>query len=104
MLKLTKRVIAPLAAVIGLTGVAFEAQATSAFARQMEMNCMGCHNQQIPMLNSFGRAFKLSSYTMTSGTLMPARVSDLSTTRVLPLTLRATYAPASVSPAVPPFL
>ena len=67
MLNLTKKVIAPLAAVIGLTGMAFEAQATPAFARQMDMNCMSCHNQSVPMLNSFGRAFKLSGYTMTSG-------------------------------------
>ena len=67
MLKLTKKVIAPLAAVVGLTGMAFEAQATPAFARQMDMNCMSCHNQSVPMLNSFGRAFKLSGYTMTSG-------------------------------------
>jgi len=62
-----KRLIAPLAAVIGLSAVALEAQATPAFARQMDMNCMGCHNQSIPMLNSFGRQFKLSGYTMTSG-------------------------------------
>ncbi|MEN8171073.1 MAG: hypothetical protein ABFS08_12695 [Pseudomonadota bacterium] len=62
-----KKLIAPLAALVGLTAVAFEAQATPAFARQMEMNCFGCHNQSVPMLNSFGRQFKLSGYTMTSG-------------------------------------
>ncbi len=67
MLKLTKKVIAPLAALVGLSGMAFEAQATPAFARQMDMNCMACHNQSVPMLNSFGRQFKLSGYTMTSG-------------------------------------
>ena len=67
MLTITKKLIAPLVALVGLTAVAFEAQATPAFARQMEMNCMGCHNQQVPMLNSFGRQFKLSGYTMTSG-------------------------------------
>ncbi len=58
---------APLAAVLGLSLLATEAQATPAFARQMDMNCMSCHNQSIPMLNSFGRQFKLSGYTMTSG-------------------------------------
>lgn len=80
MLKLTKRVIAPLAAVIGLTGVAFEAQATPAFARQMDMNCMSCHNQSVPMLNSFGRAFKLSGYTMTSGNKSMITGGDLGLT------------------------
>jgi len=67
MLNLTKKLIAPLAAVVGLTGMAFEVQATPAFARQMDMNCFSCHNQSVPMLNSFGRQFKLSGYTMTSG-------------------------------------
>ncbi len=66
-LKTTKALLAPLAAILGLTALATEVQATPAFARQMEMNCMSCHSQHIPMLNSFGRSFKLSGYTMTSG-------------------------------------
>ena len=43
------------------------AEATPAFARQMDMDCMSCHYQNIPKLNSFGREFKLSGFTMTSG-------------------------------------
>ncbi len=43
------------------------AQATPAFARQMNMNCMGCHNQNVPLLNSFGRQFKQTAFTMTAG-------------------------------------
>ena len=42
-------------------------EATPAFARQMDTNCMACHNQNIPKLNSFGREFKLSGFTMTGG-------------------------------------
>ena len=43
------------------------AEATPAFARQMDADCMACHYQNIPKLNSFGREFKLSGLTMTSG-------------------------------------
>ena len=43
------------------------AQATPAFARQMGMDCMSCHYQNIPKLNSFGREFKMSGFTMTGG-------------------------------------
>lgn len=43
------------------------AEATPAFARQMDMDCMSCHFQNIPKLNSFGRDFKMSGFTMTSG-------------------------------------
>lgn len=87
MLTITKKLIAPLAAVVGLTAVAFEAQATPAFARQMEMNCFACHNQSIPMLNSFGRQFKLSGYTMTSGNKSMITGGDLGTS--VPLALNA---------------
>ncbi len=57
------------AAAVMLTGLGLSqsASATPAFARQMSMNCLSCHNQSIPMLNSFGRQFKLSGYTMVSG-------------------------------------
>lgn len=43
------------------------AEATPAFARQMDMECMSCHFQNIPKLSSFGREFKMSGFTMTSG-------------------------------------
>ncbi len=87
MLKLTRKMIAPLAAVVGLSAVAFEAQATPAFARQMDMNCMGCHNQSLPMLNSFGRSFKLSGYTMTGGNKSMITGGDLGTS--VPLAINA---------------
>lgn len=46
---------------------AASAEATPGFARQMNMDCMSCHSQQLPMLNSFGRQFKLSSFSMVAG-------------------------------------
>lgn len=55
------------AALMGLALTAPEAQATPAFARQMEMNCMSCHTQALTTLNSFGRQFKLSGFSMTAG-------------------------------------
>lgn len=60
----TKRI----SAVLGLSLMcATAAEATPAFARQMDMACMSCHSQNIPKLNSFGRDFKMSGFTMTSG-------------------------------------
>lgn len=57
-----------ISAVIGLSLMcATVAEATPAFARQMDMACMSCHFQNIPKLNSFGRDFKMSGFTMTSG-------------------------------------
>ncbi|WP_457641379.1 hypothetical protein [Persephonella sp.] len=43
----------------------FSANAIPAFARQMTATCSTCHSQnQFPALNSFGRSFKASGYTM----------------------------------------
>lgn len=54
--------------IVGLTLMcATAAEATPAFARQMDMECMSCHFQNIPKLNSFGREFKMAGFTMTSG-------------------------------------
>ena len=56
-----------LGATLGATLFSGSAEATPAFARQMDMNCMGCHTQALTTLNSFGRTFKLSGYSMASG-------------------------------------
>jgi hypothetical protein len=40
------------------------AEAAPAFARQTGMPCMGCHFQNFPALNSFGRTFRAKGYTM----------------------------------------
>ena len=61
MLKMRSKLLVALSvAAIGATS----AQATPAFARQMNQDCMACHAQQLPMLNSYGRAFKLSSFSI----------------------------------------
>lgn len=86
----TKRMnslLASLVAAFSLFVLASESQATPAFARQMEMNCMSCHSQHIPMLNSFGRQFKLSGYTMTSGNKSMITGGDLGLT--IPLAINA---------------
>src|SRR5512140_1963162 len=39
--------------------------AVPSYARQTGLSCTACHNA-FPELNSFGRTFKLSGYTLTS--------------------------------------
>lgn len=56
-----------LGATLGVTLFSGSAEATPAFARQMDMGCMSCHTQALTTLNSFGRAFKLSGYSMANG-------------------------------------
>ncbi|MCK4874586.1 MAG: hypothetical protein KAS26_01955 [Sulfurimonas sp.] len=64
MKKFYSKVVAALAFAAVCTTTA---EATPAFARQMDADCMSCHYQNIPKLNSFGREFKLSGFTMTGG-------------------------------------
>ena len=40
-------------------------RAVPAFARQMNMQCIVCHTE-FPQLTDFGRAFKLSGYTLSA--------------------------------------
>ncbi len=53
------------------------AEAVPAFARQTGMPCMGCHFQNFPALNSFGRTFRAKGYTM-QGTQTMIEGEDLS--------------------------
>lgn len=48
-----------------LTVLASEAYAVPSFARQTGMSCTSCHTA-FPQLTPFGRAFKLSGYTMSN--------------------------------------
>jgi len=59
-----KKIVLSLAGVLAATAFAPEAAAVPAFARQTGMACTACHAQHFPILNSFGRAFKASGYTM----------------------------------------
>ncbi len=47
-----------------------EAESVPAFARQTGMSCNTCHYQHYPSLNSVGRAFKSSGFTMVGGQSM----------------------------------
>ena len=60
------------------------AEAVPAFARQTGMPCMGCHFQNFPALNAFGRSFRAKGYTM-QGSQPMIEGEDLS----LPSTLNA---------------
>jgi hypothetical protein len=53
------------------------ARAVPSFARQMDMQCIECHTE-FPILNQFGRQFKLSGYTLSS---------DPSTTNIPPIAI-----------------
>ena len=53
------------------------ARAVPSFARQMDMQCIECHTE-FPILNAFGRQFKLAGYTTAS---------DPSTTELPPLAI-----------------
>lgn len=59
-----KKVVLSLAGVMAATAFAPEASALPLFARQTGMACSACHFQHFPLLNSFGRAFKASGFTM----------------------------------------
>jgi hypothetical protein len=59
-----KKIVLSLAGVLAATAFAPEAMALPAFARQTGMACTACHFQHFPVLNSFGRAFRASGYTM----------------------------------------
>lgn len=75
------------AAVMGTVMAVPAAQATPAFARQMEMNCMGCHTQALTTLTEFGRQFKLSGYSMAAGNKSMITGGTLGTS--LPLAINA---------------
>lgn len=59
-----KKIVLSLAGVLAATAFAPEASAIPAFSRQVGMACQACHFQHFPQLNSFGRAFKSSGFTM----------------------------------------
>jgi hypothetical protein len=59
-----KKIVLSLTGVLAATAFAPEASALPAFARQTGMACNACHAQHFPVLNSFGRSFKASGYTL----------------------------------------
>ncbi|CAG0938589.1 hypothetical protein GALLN_00316 [Gallionellaceae bacterium] len=59
-----KKIALYLAGLLAAVGFIPQASALPAFARQVGMACNACHAQHFPVLNSFGRAFKASGYTL----------------------------------------
>lgn len=59
-----KKISFALTAILATAVFVPQASALPAFARQTGMECGACHQQHFPVLNSFGRAFKASGYTM----------------------------------------
>jgi hypothetical protein len=45
---------------------ALSCEALPSFARQLNMQCVACHTE-FPLLNEFGRQFKLTGYTLAAG-------------------------------------
>src|SRR5476649_1435688 len=55
-----------LAGAMGLPFGAPNCRALPSFARQLKMSCIACHTE-FPVLNEFGRQFKLNGYTLSAG-------------------------------------
>jgi hypothetical protein len=53
--------------VIGFLSLALTCRALPSFARQLNMSCIACHTEY-PLLNEFGRQFKLTGYTLSAET------------------------------------
>lgn len=51
---------------MGLLSFTPACQALPSFARQLNMQCIACHTEY-PLLNQFGRQFKLNGYTLSTG-------------------------------------
>ncbi len=89
-----------LAGALAAAAFAPEASAVPAFARQMGMECSACHFQHFPMLNSFGRAFKSSGFTMM-GTESKIEGKDLSIPSQLNIAAFTTVGYQNVSNSAP---
>lgn len=59
-----RKIVLSLAGALVAVAFAPEASALPAFARQVGKACTACHMQHFPVLNSYGRDFKASGYTM----------------------------------------
>ena len=59
-----KKIVMFIAGVVASTAFVPEAFALPVFSRQVGRACSACHFQHFPLLNSFGRDFKASGYTV----------------------------------------
>ena len=69
---------------VASTFISQVANAVPAFARQTDVPCAGCHFQNFPALNTFGRHFRANGYTL-AGSQKKIEGEDIS----LPATLNA---------------
>jgi len=68
------------------------ASAVPAFARQMGVSCSACHSQNsYPSLNSFGRKFKASGFTMMGNQKLIEGDTNKTNSLSLPDTLNAGF-------------
>jgi hypothetical protein len=58
--------VALLVGAIAFLSGALQCRAVPSFARQLNMQCIACHTE-FPVLNDFGRLFKLNGYTLSAG-------------------------------------
>jgi hypothetical protein len=56
----------PVFGAIALLSSSLTCRALPSFARQLDMQCIVCHTE-FPILNEFGRQFKLTGYTLSAG-------------------------------------
>lgn len=75
--KILKKTILFWVAMLAASAFIPEASALPVFARQTGMQCSSCHFQHFPLLNSSGRAFKSSGFTLM-GTHRKVEGEDLS--------------------------
>jgi hypothetical protein len=94
--------LAAIAAIASLTAAA-SAQALPSYARQLRVPCNACHTQ-FPDLNAFGRQFKLSGYTLSSGAQIQSQTKEQTTLSLpgfLPVSLMFQAAYTETSEAQP---
>ena len=76
-------------ALLGLLCLPEEAVALPGFSRQMNMECTACHYQTMRQLNSFGRIFASSGFTMTGGPQASSMIEGTGVALGLPAALNA---------------
>ncbi len=96
---MNKSLTSSLFAAFVLAGAFFSrrAEAVPPFTRQTGTACLGCHYQYVPLLNAFGRSFKLGGFTQTTQDAIKDEGLDLTTNLNLGVTIgsRLTYGSTS---------
>ncbi|HET7832502.1 MAG TPA: hypothetical protein VFK88_06005 [Gallionella sp.] len=97
-----KKIVLSFAALAATMAAVPEASALPLFSRQVGMACSACHFQHFPLLNSFGRDFKASGYTLTGNQVnLKDEHLSLPTTLNMSVLANARYDGVSHPPGVP---